>query len=104
MPMRVIAGTAKGRMLKRVPGEGTRPIMDRVKEALFSILGDNIRGTSFLDLYAGRGSVGIEALSRGAVRAVFVENSRPAITTIEENLKATGLAAKATILRRDVRD
>jgi 16S rRNA (guanine(966)-N(2))-methyltransferase RsmD len=102
--MRVISGTAKGRQLKRVPGEGTRPIMDRVKEALFNILGDNIRGSTFLDLYAGTGSVGIEALSRGAERAVFVENARPAITVIEDNLKLTGLANKATILRRDVRD
>jgi 16S rRNA (guanine966-N2)-methyltransferase len=104
MPMRVIAGKAKGRQLKRVPGEGTRPIMDRVKEALFSILGDNIRGASFLDLYAGTGSVGIEALSRGAERVVFVENARPAVNTIEENLKTTGLAPKATIIRRDVRE
>jgi 16S rRNA (guanine(966)-N(2))-methyltransferase RsmD len=102
--MRVISGTAKGRALKRVPGDSTRPIMDRVKEALFNILGDNIRGTSFLDLYAGTGSVGIEALSRGAERALFVETARPAISVIEDNLKATGLAARATILRRDVRD
>src|SRR5258708_27671700 len=104
MSMRVISGTAKGRQLKRVPGEGTRPIMDRVKEALFNILGDNIRGSTFLDLYAGTGSVGIEALSRGAEGAVFVENARPAISVIEDNLKLTGLANKATILRRDVRD
>jgi len=78
--------------------------MDRVKEALFNILGDNVRDASFLDLYAGTGSVGIEALSRGAERAVFVENSRAAITTIEENLKATRLADKGEIIRRDVRD
>jgi 16S rRNA (guanine966-N2)-methyltransferase len=104
MPMRVIAGTAKGRLLKRVPGEGTRPIMDRVKEALFSILGDNIRGSTFLDLFAGTGSVGIEALSRGASRAVFVENARAASKTIEENLKITGLGDRAKIVRQDVRD
>jgi 16S rRNA (guanine966-N2)-methyltransferase len=104
MPMRVIAGTAKGRLLKRVPGEGTRPIMDRVKEALFSILGDNIRGATFLDLYAGTGSVGIEALSRGAKHAAFVENARTAIQTIEENLKIAGLGDKADIIRMDVRD
>jgi len=104
MSMRVIAGTAKGRSLKRVPGEGTRPIMDRVKEALFSILGDNMRGATFLDLFAGTGSVGIEALSRGANKAVFVENARNAIVTIEENLKSTGLGDKAKIVRQDVRD
>src|SRR6185369_11189126 len=98
MSMRVIAGMAKGRVLKRVPGEGTRPIMDRVKEALFSILGDNIRGSTFLDLYAGTGSVGIEALSRGAGHVAFVENARFASKTIEENLKITGLGARAEII------
>src|SRR5215468_4607133 len=104
MAMRVIAGTAKGRHLKLVPGEGTRPIMDRVKEALFNILGDNIRGSTFLDLYAGTGSVGIEALSRGAEYAAFVENARPASKTIEENLKITGLGDRAEIIRMDVRE
>ncbi len=104
MPMRVISGSAKGRSLKRVPGEGTRPIMDRVKEALFNILGDNIQGASFLDLYAGTGSVGIEALSRGADYVRFVENARPAIKTISENLKITGLEEDAEIVQQDVRD
>src|SRR5215468_12362020 len=98
MPMRVISGTARGRQLKLVPGEGTRPIMDRVKEALFNILSDNIYGAAFLDLYAGTGSVGIEALSRGAERVVFVENARAAIITIEDNLKIAGVAERATIL------
>jgi 16S rRNA (guanine966-N2)-methyltransferase len=102
MPMRVISGTAKGRQLKLVPGEGTRPIMDRVKEALFNILGDNMRGATFLDLFAGTGSVGIEALSRGANRAVFVENARQAIATIQENLKTTKLTDQAQIIRADV--
>ncbi len=104
MPMRVIAGTAKGRQLKRVPGEGTRPIMDRVKEALFNIIGDNIQGAAFLDLYAGTGSVGIEALSRGAEYAVFVESARPAIKAIADNLKLTGFEDRARIIRADVRD
>jgi 16S rRNA (guanine966-N2)-methyltransferase len=104
MPMRVIAGTAKGRQLKLAPGEGTRPIMDRVKEALFNILGGAIQGASVLDLYAGTGSVGIEALSRGAKYAVFVENSRPAVKTISENLKMTGFEDQARIIRLDVRD
>src|SRR4030042_2722262 len=104
MPMRVIAGLAKGRHLKQVPGEGTRPIMDRGKEAVFNILGDSIPGATFLDLYAGTGSVGIEALSRGADEAVFVENARLAIKTIQENLKTTGLEGQARIIRQDVRD
>jgi len=100
--MRVISGSAKGRQLKLVPGEGTRPIMDRVKEALFNILGDNIRGATFLDLFAGTGSVGIEALSRGVSRAVFVENARQAIATIQENLKTTKLIDRADIILADV--
>ncbi len=78
--------------------------MDRVKEALFNILGDTVDGATFLDLYAGTGSVGIEALSRGAAEAVFVENAGPAIRTIQENLKTTGLEDRARIVRQDVRD
>ena len=102
--MRVISGAARGRALKPVPGEGTRPIMDRVKESLFNILGGNIYGSSFLDLFAGTGSVGIEALSRGAERVVFVENARAALKTIEENLKLTRLEENAQIIRADVMD
>jgi 16S rRNA (guanine(966)-N(2))-methyltransferase RsmD len=104
MPMRVIAGKAKGRHLKLVPGNSTRPIMDRVKEALFNILGEDVRGAAFLDLYAGTGSVGIEALSRGAEHAVFVETAGAAINTIKENLKSTKLEESAQIVRQDVRD
>jgi 16S rRNA (guanine(966)-N(2))-methyltransferase RsmD len=104
MPMRVISGKAKGRQLKLVPGNSTRPIMDRVKEALFNILGEDIRGAAFLDLYAGTGSVGIEALSRGADHAVFVETAGAAINTIKENLKSTKLEENANIVRQDVRD
>lgn len=99
MPIRVIAGRAKGRRLKMVPGEGTRPVMDRVKEALFSILGAAVQGSSFLDLFAGTGSVGIEALSRGAGRVVFIDSDRLAIRTIHENLTITGLADGAEVLR-----
>jgi 16S rRNA (guanine(966)-N(2))-methyltransferase RsmD len=102
MPIRVIAGSAKGRKLKLVPGDTTRPVMDRVKEALFSIIGRNIIGASFLDLFAGTGSVGIEALSRGAERAVFVELERLACRTIEENLAHTGLKDRALVRRMDV--
>jgi len=104
MSIRVIAGTAKGRHLNLVPGDGTRPVMDRVKEALFNILGDAIDGSTFLDLYAGTGSVGIEALSRGASSAVFVDNDRSAVKTIEENLKTTGFTKQTQIVRADVRD
>lgn len=101
MPMRVIAGTAKGRKLKLVPGDSTRPVMDRVKEALFNILGTAILDCSFLDLFAGTGSVGIEALSRGAARAVFIDNNRMAIRTIHENLAQTRLAGPAEVLQSD---
>lgn len=101
MPIRVIAGSAKGRKLKMVPGEATRPVMDRVKEALFNILGTGIQGCSFLDLFAGTGSVGIEALSRGAARVLFVDNDRLAIRTIHENLALTRLADHAEVLRAD---
>ena len=73
--MRVIAGSAKGRKLRAVPGEGTRPITDRVKGALFNIIGADIEGATLLDLFAGTGAVGIEALSRGAARVVFIDNA-----------------------------
>ncbi len=101
MPIRVIAGAAKGRRLKMVPGDTTRPVMDRVKEALFNILGRGIVGSSFLDLFAGTGSVGIEALSRGAGRVVFIDRHPLAIRTIHENLERTRLADRAEVLRAD---
>ena len=101
MPIRVIAGTAKGRKLKLVPGDSTRPIMDKVKEALFNIIGRNIYGAVFLDLFAGTGSVGIEALSRGAAKAVFVDLERNAIQTIQDNLNATKFSEKAIVKRAD---
>lgn len=84
-----------------VPGSGTRPIGDRVKEALFNILGPMIEGARFLDLFGGTGSVGIEALSRGAGRVVFVENDRLAIKTIRGNLEKTGLAENAEVILTD---
>lgn len=102
--MRVISGIAKGRKLKAVPGETTRPITDRVKEAVFDILGPNVRDARFLDLFAGTGSVGIEALSRGAADAVFVEKGRPALSTIRFNLEHTRLADRGRIARADVFD
>jgi 16S rRNA (guanine966-N2)-methyltransferase len=97
MPVRVIAGSAKGKKLALVPGDSTRPIMDRVKEALFNIIGNDIRDAGFLDMFAGTGSVGIEALSRGASHALFVENDRLAVKTIYANLTHTGLAGRATV-------
>jgi 16S rRNA (guanine966-N2)-methyltransferase len=100
--MRVIAGEAKGRRLKMVPGSSTRPVGERVKEALFAILGGLVVDALFLDLYAGTGSVGIEALSRGARGAVFVDQGRRAVATIKDNLAHTGLRDKAQVVRADV--
>ena len=88
---RVIAGIARGRQLVS-PGEGTRPIGDRVKQTLFAILEPTIRGLAFLDLFAGSGAAGIEALSRGASLAVFVERDPGAVAAIERNLATTGFA------------
>jgi 16S rRNA (guanine(966)-N(2))-methyltransferase RsmD len=84
-----------------VPGDKTRPIMDRVKEALFSIIGNRIYDANFLDLFAGTGSVGIEALSRGAAHALLLDLDRLAIKTIQENLGIAGLADKAEVRRLD---
>jgi 16S rRNA (guanine966-N2)-methyltransferase len=100
--MRVIAGEAKGRKLKMVRGSSTRPIGERVKEALFAILGNFVVEARFLDLFAGTGSVGIEALSRGASFAVFVEQQRQAIIIIRDNLAHTGLKDRAQVVRGDV--
>ena len=100
--MRVISGSAKGIQLEAVPGRGTRPISDRVKEAVFNILGDAIEGSRVLDLYAGTGSVGIEALSRGAELAVFVEKHPKAIATIRTNLQRTRLESGSRVVRADV--
>jgi 16S rRNA (guanine966-N2)-methyltransferase len=101
MSLRVISGSAKGRKLKPVPGDSTRPIMDRVKEALFSIWGSFVVEATFLDLFGGTGSVGIEALSRGAKYAVFVELNRNALQIIRENLEHTRLIDKSDIRAMD---
>lgn len=100
--MRVISGSAKGIQLQAVPGSGTRPITDRVKEAVFNILGDMVEDSQILDLFAGTGSVGIEALSRGAELAVFVEKHPKAISTIRTNLRRTALGARAQVVKADV--
>jgi len=99
--LRVIAGVAKGRRLKPVPGAITRPIMDRVKESLFNIIRPDLPGSNFLDLFAGTGSVGIEALSQGAERATLVDNQKAAIQTIQANLELTRLAGQAAVVRAD---
>lgn len=98
--MRVIAGTAKGRRLK-APPMGTRPMTDAMKESLFNSLG-GIDGGLVLDLYAGSGSLGLEALSRGAKKAFFVENARDAIVKLEQNIDATGFKRKTEIVWEDV--
>lgn len=99
--MRVITGRAKGRKLMSVPGDGTRPITDRAKSALFSILGDWIEGTRVLDLFGGTGAVGIECLSRGATFVHFLDNNRKAVETIQANLAHCGLSREATVERND---
>jgi 16S rRNA (guanine966-N2)-methyltransferase len=102
--LRVITGKARGRKLRSVPGDSTRPITDRVKESLFDILGADLSensGASFLDLFAGTGSVGIEALSRGASFVRFIDQSRLAIDTIRLNLDQTGLKAGSDVMRFD---
>lgn len=97
--MRVIAGEAKGRRLRSAPSRTVRPSGDRLKEALFSTVGPGIAGKSVLDLFAGSGALGIEALSRGAARATFVESYPGAAVMIEENLQLTGLARRAAVIR-----
>jgi 16S rRNA (guanine966-N2)-methyltransferase len=99
--LRIIGGTARGRRISSVPGETTRPITDKVREALFNIIGQDIQEASVLDLFAGTGSVGIEALSRGAKYVCFVDLNQQPIATIRNNLKSTGLQAGAEVIRAD---
>lgn len=99
--MRVIAGIAKGRRLLSVPGEGTRPITDRVKESLFDIIGVGIEGAALLDLFAGTGQVGIEALSRGARHVVLIDKAHKAVQVMRKNLALTGLTENATVIKGD---
>lgn len=99
--LRVIGGKAGGHNLRSVPGDTTRPITDRAKESLFNIIGPDIIDSTFLDLFGGTGSVGIEALSRGASFVRFVEIDRSAVHTIQQNLKHTNLEKGAEVLRMD---
>lgn len=100
--MRVIAGKARRLPLKTIPGMETRPTTDRIKETLFNILQNDIPGSRFLDIFSGSGGIGIEALSRGAVHACFIENSRAAAACIRENLAFTNLAQDAEVMQYDV--
>ncbi|MEW6182769.1 MAG: 16S rRNA (guanine(966)-N(2))-methyltransferase RsmD [Bacillota bacterium] len=99
--MRVIGGLAKRRTLKTPPGKSIRPTAERVKEALFNILAAKIPDAVFLDLFAGTGGIGIEALSRGAARAVFVDRSSRALNLIRENLRRTGFSEQAMVIPHD---
>ncbi len=98
--LRVIAGEHRGRRLATPPGRGTRPTGDRVRESLFNLLG-TVDGARVLDLFAGSGALGIEALSRGAVHAVFVERHRDALRILRENVDALRLGPRCTILAGD---
>ncbi len=99
--LRVIAGTARGRRLRSVPGDTTRPVTDRVKEALFNILGPDIHQSALFDLFAGTGAIGIEALSRGAAYVLFNDLNRLPVETVRSNLKEVGFENQADVLRMD---
>lgn len=100
--MRVIAGKARGKRLKAPPGDTTRPVTDMIKEALFNVWGESIQGAAFLDLFAGSGSMGIEALSRGARNVIFVDNNARAVGIIKENLLNCHFSEGFEVHRNDV--
>ncbi len=99
--LKVIGGKARGFKLLSVPGDTTRPVTDRVKEACFNILGGDVQDASFWDLFGGTGAIGIEALSRGAASVRFTEINRQAVQIIQANLEHTGFTGQAEILRAD---
>lgn len=99
--MRIIAGTYRSRLLKTVEGQSTRPTLDKVKEALFTRLGSSIVGQPVLDLFAGSGSIGLEAVSRGSFPVVLVDGALPAIRVIQDNIKALGCEDKTQVYRMD---
>ena len=101
MSLRVITGKAKGRKLKAVPGDTTRPITDRVKESLFNIIAGDVVESNWWDVFAGTGAVGIEALSRGASSVRFSDANRAPIETIRSNVEHCGFKAQAEIRRAD---
>ena len=96
--MRVIAGSARRLNLKTIEGLDTRPTTDRIKETLFNMINPRLPGSSFLDLFSGSGGIGIEALSRGAAQAVFVEQNPKAVECIRENLSTTRLEERAVVM------
>lgn len=100
--MRVIAGTARSLPLRAPEGTDTRPTIDRIKETLFNVLQMDVPGSVFVDLFSGSGSIGVEALSRGAKKAYFVENAQKAVTCIQQNLAFTKLQDRAVVLKQDV--
>ena len=100
--MRVISGVARSMPLKTPAGQDTRPTTDRIKETLFNILQNDIPGAVFLDLFSGSGGIGIEALSRGAKKAYFIENAPAALNCIQDNLSFTRLHDKAIVLKQEV--
>lgn len=101
--MRVISGSARGRHLKAVPGNGTRPTTDKVKEALFSMIGPFFEGGNVLDLFAGTGGLGIESLSRGMEHAVFIDLESKSIATIHDNLQVTKFSDQAEVYKNDAK-
>jgi 16S rRNA (guanine966-N2)-methyltransferase len=100
--MRVIAGTYRSRILKSLKGLTLRPTSDRLRETLFNVLGSAVVGARFVDVFAGTGAVGIEALSRGAAEVVFIENHPPAVALIRKNLESLGVRSGAIVLGADV--
>lgn len=100
--MRVIAGSARRIQLKTIEGLDTRPTTDRIKETLFNMIQNHLAGSRFLDCFAGSGAIGIEALSRGASQAVFIEQNQKAAECIRQNLQNTRLADKALVMRCDI--
>jgi 16S rRNA (guanine966-N2)-methyltransferase len=99
--MRIIAGTYRSRILKSLKGLALRPTSDRLRETLFNVLGPTVAGSRFLDLFSGTGAVGIEALSRGATEAVFIEDHAPAATLIRRNLESLGIRSGAQVFPVD---
>ncbi len=99
--MRIIAGTARSLPLRSLEGRDTRPTTDRIKETLFNIIQPGIAGSSFLDLFAGTGQIGLEALSRGARHAVFVESNKKACACIEENIRFTRFEKESRLLKME---
>src|SRR5260370_34442117 len=99
--MRVVAGIYRSRILKSLKGLALRPTSDRLRETLFIVLASNVSGSRFVDLFAGTGAIGIEALSRGAAEVVFIENHAPAVTLIRRNLESLGITSGVTLLSVD---